>query len=126
MFSVSVITTFPSFETDQLRWTLPMVSHSDHPLPSAPYRDTRSPPRYDTNSPARCTVHPIQGAASWAIAKRGIGFSEADLLDLAMFNGLSESSEKDADRKPESAAGHLMSSSSAAAHIPGAILYNSL
>ena len=63
------------------------------------------------------------------MAKRGIGFSVADLLDLAMFNGLSESSEKDADRKPESAAaaaGHLVSSSSAAAHIPGAILYNSL
>src|SRR6218665_2659674 len=79
--------------------------------------------------PASCTVRSIsrtfQGLASSATAQRGIGFSVAEILDLANFKRSYGSSEKDADRKPASAAvavaGHLVSSLSAPVYILGAI-----
>src|SRR6218665_2433630 len=79
--------------------------------------------------PASCTVRSIsgtfQGPASSATAQRGIGFSVAEILDLANFKRSYGSSEKDADRKPAAVAvavaGHLVSSLSAPVYILGAI-----
>ena len=62
------------------------------------------------------------------MVKRGVGFSVDDLHDPVKFNGSSGSSKQNTDRESVSAAaaaGHLVSSSSAVAHILGVILNNS-
>ena|SRR6218665_2789418 len=128
MFPESVPMLFRSFKTDRLRGTLPMVSHRDHLLPSAPYRNTHLPPRYDTN-PTRCTVCSTRRTnlpgcrlpPLWRQPSVALG----SLLPISLalpFSTSSESTEKDADKEPVSAAGHLMFSSSAATHIPGATM----
>ena len=60
--------------------------------------------------------------ASSVSAHHGIGFSVAEILDPASFKRSYRSSEKDADREPAAAAGHLVSSLSAASYIVGAVL----
>src|SRR6218665_51928 len=105
-----------------------MVIHLDHPLPSAPYQHTHPLPRYDTNTrqlhrPSHPGYRLLDDGKAWHWV-----LYMADPFDLTKFTKLPDSSEKDAGRKQESAvaaAGHLVPSSSAAAHISGAILYNS-
>lgn len=79
-----------------------------------------APPSAPSSEPSRAPPPPAS-----ASAQRSIGFSVADILDPAKFNGSSGSGEKDAGREPTSAAaaaaaavaaaGHLVSSPSAAA-----------
>src|SRR6218665_1260634 len=67
----------------------------------------------------------LPGSRLFGDGQRGIGFSVAEILDLANFKRSCGSSEKDADRKPAAAAvevaGHLVSSLSAPVYILGAI-----
>src|SRR6218665_3998205 len=76
-------------------------------------------------TPASCTIRSISrtfhGPASSVTAQRGIVFYVAEILDPANFKSSYGSSEKDADREPAAAAGHLVSSLSTHVYIHGAI-----
>src|SRR6218665_2322225 len=86
--------------------------------------------RGTTTTLANCNVcsisRPFQGPFSSATDQRGIGFYVVEILDPANFKGSYGSCEKDDNREPAAAAvaaaGRLVSSSSGAVYILGAIL----
>jgi|SRR6218665_2009879 len=81
-------------------------------------------------TPASFTIRSIsrafKGPAFLATAQRSIVYSVVEIFDPQKFKRSYGSSERDDDREPAAAAGHLLSSISTAVYILGAILNGSV